>query len=37
MSVWVLLGLWLMISIPAAILAGKLIHFGMGEADADLE
>ncbi len=37
MSVWVLLGLRLMISIPAAIFAGKLIHFGMGEATADLE
>ncbi|APL99434.1 hypothetical protein [Bordetella phage CN1] len=37
MSVWVLLGLWLMVSIPAAIFVGKLIYFGMGEADADLE
>jgi len=37
MSVCVLLGLWLMVSIPAAIFVGKLIHFGMGEADADME
>ncbi|APL99355.1 hypothetical protein [Bordetella phage FP1] len=37
MSVWVLLGLWLMISVAAALLLGKLIHFGMGEQDADLE
>jgi len=37
MSVWVLLGLWLMVSIPAGIFVGKQIRFGMGESDADME
>lgn len=37
MSVWVLLGLWLMVSIPAAIFVGKLIYFGMNGHEPEPE